>query len=243
MTNSAPPDEWLEAANLQATIAQLLSAVIHQVNNALQTIGGHAELLKSDPGVTDTTKRRAATISDVTGRTAEMLAGFQVITRPAPEPIVLDLREVTTRALAFRQYGLGRARIRASIAGADAAPVRATIRPLVQAVLNVILNAEQALGGGAGGRIDLTVSVADGWAFLTVDDDGPGAAAAHVSQADDREPLTLGANNRLGVGLPVARAILERLGGRLTVSASPLGGTRVVIALPTAEEGRSSAER
>ena len=36
VTTSGLPDDWLEAANLHATVAQLLSTVIHQVNNALQ---------------------------------------------------------------------------------------------------------------------------------------------------------------------------------------------------------------
>lgn len=231
MSKNVPPEDWLEAANLHATVAQLLSTVIHQVNNALQTIGGHAELLKTDPDVTATTKRRAGTISGVTERTAAMLASFQVFTRPPVEPGVLDLRELATRALAYRHYGLGRARIQAVIEGAEAAPVRGEARPLMQAVLNVILNAEQALTGGTGdGRIAIVIGVADGRATLTVDDNGPGAAA-------EREPdgqWTLGANNRLGLGLSAARAIVGRFGGELSVGPSPAGGARVVIALPVA---------
>ncbi len=231
MSNTVPPEDWLEAANLHATVAQLLSTVIHQVNNALQTIGGHAELLKTDPGVTETTKRRAGTITGVTERTATMLASFQVFTRPPLEPGVHELRDVAERALAYRHYGLGRARIQAAVEGAAAAPVLGEARPLMQAVLNVILNAEQALTGRPGeGRIAIAIAAADGRSTMTVDDNGPGPAAPH----EGANGWTLGAGNRLGLGLWAAREIVGRMGGELTLGVSPAGGTRVVISLPTA---------
>lgn len=235
MRNTVPPEDWLEAANLHATVAQLLSTVIHQVNNALQSIGGHAELLKTDLGVSETTRRRANTITAVTDRTAAMLASFQVFTRPPIEVAAHDLRDVATRALAYRHYGLGRARIQAVIEGVESAPVMAAARPLMQAVLNVILNAEQALTGGAGvapgdGRIVIVIGAADGRATLTVDDNGPGPTPPR----EDAPAWALGPNNQLGLGLAAAAAIVERLGGELTIGPSPAGGARVVISLPSA---------
>lgn len=242
MGDSFPPEDWLEAANLHATVALLLSTVIHQVNNALQTIGGHAELLKTDPGVSETTKRRAATITGATDRTAEMLSSFQVFTRPPAGSAVHNLRDVATRALAFRHYGLGRARIQATVEGVEEAWVAAEARPLTQAVLNAIVNAEQAMTGRTtDGRLTLAIGQSDGRAWLTVDDNGPGLdPASVVGQAPGDSPpgtLRLGANNRLGLGLRVARRIVTRLGGTLTVEAAPGGnGTRVRIALPQAGE-------
>ncbi|MGE0761132.1 MAG: sensor histidine kinase [Vicinamibacterales bacterium] len=240
MSDHVPPPDWLEAANLHATVAQLLSTVIHQVNNALQTIGGHAELLKTDPGVTETTKRRAGTITTVTERTADMLASLQVLTRPSQGSAVLNLRDVATRALAFRQYGLGRARIRAVIEGVDQAPVFADPRPLTQAVLNVIMNAEQAMTGRAeaDGVLTIRVGVDDGQATLQIEDNGPGLQGADGRDLPEhgRAPVAraLGANLRLGLGLWTAGTVLERAGGTLSVAAGPAGGTLVRIALPLA---------
>lgn len=235
MDESNLPEDWLEAANLHATVAQLLSTVIHQVNNALQTVGGHAELLKSDPGVTETTKRRAATITGVTDRTAAMLASFQVFTRPPLEPAVQNLREVAARALAFRHYGLGRARIQATVDGVDSAPVLAEPRPLTQAVLNVILNAEQAMTGrDVEGHLDLRVGRDPGRVWLTVDDNGPGPVGVPPSGGSGTGVHGLGPNNRLGLGLWAARRIVQRLGGALEAEALPGGGTRVRITLPEA---------
>lgn len=234
MDEGVPPDPWLEAANLHATVAQLLSTVIHQVNNALQTVGGHAELLKTDPGVTETTKRRANTITGVTDRTAEMLASFQVFTRPSAGPTVQNLKDVAARALAFRHYGLGRARIQAAVQGIDDGLVRAEARPLMQAVLNLVLNAEQALTGGHDGHIAIEVSRDAGWIVLSIVDNGPGlpASAAPGSPAG----LTLGQTNRLGLGLRTASAILARMGGTCDVGPGPAGGTKVTVSLPAAAQ-------
>lgn len=233
MDEGVPPDPWFEAANLHATVAQLLSTVIHQVNNALQTIGGHAELLKTDPGVTDTTRRRANTITSVTDRTAEMLASFQVFTRPSAGPSVQSLKDVATRALAFRHYGLGRARIQAAVQGSDHALVSAEPRPLMQAVLNLILNAEQALTGGQEGRITIDVSQAGDRSVLSIEDNGPGLPAPQV---DARAVGVLGQANRLGLGLRTAVGILTRMGGTCDVVSVPAGGTKVTVSLPAAAQ-------
>ena len=40
-----PPDEWIEAANCLATVAQQLSSVVHEANNMLQVIAGSAEMI------------------------------------------------------------------------------------------------------------------------------------------------------------------------------------------------------
>lgn len=240
MGDPYPPEDWIEAANLHATVAQLLPTLIHQVNNALQTIGGHAELLKSDPGVSETTKRRAATITGATDRTAEMLAGFQVFTRPPAGDAVQNLRDITARALAFRHYGLGRARIQATLNGEDHAPVLAEARPLMQAVLNLIVNAEQAMAGRTSeGHLALEVGHTDDQVWLTVGDNAPAHEAPSVVHDASEPPaipaLKLGASNRLGLGWRVARRIVSRLGGTLVVEASPgTAGTRVRLTLPRA---------
>ena len=161
------------------------------------------------------TRRRANTITTVNERTAAMLASFQVFTRPPLGAEVYNLRDVAEQALAFRRYGLGRARIEATVEGIAAAPVRAELRPLMQAVLNVILNAEQALAGRPGeNRIAITVGrdgegTADDRVWVSVEDNGPGSPAEAGSGAG-APALTLGRNSRLGLGLLAARQIVER---------------------------------
>jgi C4-dicarboxylate-specific signal transduction histidine kinase len=234
MPDNVPSSDWLETANLQSTVAQLLSTVIHQVNNALQTIGGHAELLKTDPGVTDTATRRANTITGVTNKTAELLASFQLFTRPSSGYAVLNVRETVAKALAYRQYGLGRARVEATLDGDDHVTVYAEPRPLLQVFLNVIMNAEQALSAAnVPGRLTIVVAAREGQGIVTIDDSGPGAHAADLARGSDVTRFLTPAG-RLGLGLEAARSVARRLGGTCDVTRAPEGGTRVTVTLPLA---------
>jgi len=227
--------EWLEAANFHATVARLLSTVVHQVNNALQTIGGHAELLRTEPGVSVTTKRRAETIAAVTDRVAALLADVQVLARPQDELRLIDLRAVVDQALALRQYGLGRAKIEARVDSSGSTTVRGQLHALLQVVLNLVLNAEQALAGGAGGRIAATITGMPGQVVLEIVDTGGGYAPAAVNE-------TPGPGGALGLGLSVSRAIVARHGGSVAVDAPTTAGTRVRVILPAVREGDTASD-
>lgn len=227
--DGAPSPEWLEVANYHATVAHLLSTVVHQVNNALQTIGGHAELLRTEPGVGITVARRAEAIANVTSRIAQLLADVQSLARPREEPGIVDLRVVAERALALRQYGLGRAKIDASVVGEGVTLVTAETHALFQVVLNLILNAEQALSGGSGGRVTLAVNRVVDDVVMQVDDTGPGLGVDTEGEGSARGPRA-----RLGLGLSVAHSIVSRLGGTLSVDAGPMAGARVTVRLRAA---------
>jgi C4-dicarboxylate-specific signal transduction histidine kinase len=89
------------------------------------------------------------------------------------------------------------------------------------------MNAEQALAGRAGGRIEARVEERDGRAVVTVDDNGRGLAAlAEPPPAD---------GDTLGIGLAVARSIAERSEGELTLAARADGqGCVATLSLPIA---------
>lgn len=100
-----------------------------------------------------------------------------------------------------------------------------------QIVLNLLDNAVKH--GGRGGRVEVSTSVRDGMAVVMVDDAGPGIQVAereHVfepfAQLDGHH--VAGA----GIGLAIVRDLVLAHGGRVWIDDSPLGGARVVIALP-----------
>ena len=238
-TTSSP--EWLEAANFHATVAEQLATVVHQANNALQSIGGHAELLRTEPGASATTTRRADAITDVSRRLARLLTVMQTLAQPRRETSVVDLRHCVEDALALRQYRLGRAQILTSLESDGVTTILAEAHAVLQVVLNLIQNAEQALASSAGGRIGLFVRRVGDAVVLDVDDDGPGFPSIETGGRASA------ARDRLGLGLTVSRAIVLRFGGELSVSASDMGGTRVRVSLPAtgasaAPSGTQAAE-
>ena len=227
-----PPPEWLAQANRLAIVGALLSSTVHEVNNALQVISGSAEMLGSGtPG--DVVARRSETIGSQARRASALLAELSAFARDdTPDTACIDLSQIAQRALVMRQYTLARLNIAGGYEGTGVRLAAARQRSVLQIVLNLLLNAERALSGHADGRIVVSTSSASGRVELTVDDNGPGMAAASAAHVFARAPgQTAGA---LGIGLPVSRWLAARDGGTLELSTSSLGGCAVRLSLPCA---------
>ncbi|MEA2426032.1 MAG: two-component system, OmpR family, sensor kinase [Thermoleophilaceae bacterium] len=106
---------------------------------------------------------------------------------------------------------------------------------LAQALRNLVANA--IAHTRSGGRIDVAVRIADGTVSFIVDDDGPGIPEDQRAAVFDRfHRLDAGRTREAGgagLGLAIVWAIAEAHGGRAYAEASPLGGARMVIALPS----------
>lgn len=83
-----------------------------------------------------------------------------------------------------------------------------------------------------GSRIELRLLEQDGDVHLTVDDDGPGIDAAEYERVFDRFYGRTGDDASSGLGLAIAKAVVERHGGQIELARSPLGGLRASVRLP-----------
>lgn len=113
-------------------------------------------------------------------------------------------------------------------------PVDASPDELEQAVMNLLVNAKEALAGR--GRIAVTAWAEGEKAFLAVEDDGPGVP----EELRERVflPLVSTKARSGGLGLSMVRASLERFGGTAVVGRSEaLGGAKFLLALPLAPIG------
>ncbi len=103
-----------------------------------------------------------------------------------------------------------------------------------QVVLNLLTNADDALGdesGGNRGRIEVRVSVDGTMGVCEVRDDGPGMDDNARARAFDAH-FTTKAHRGTGLGLPVVQLIATELGGSVTLHSEPGQGTTVRVALP-----------
>ena len=104
-----------------------------------------------------------------------------------------------------------------------AVSVRADRDALHRAVTNVLENA--ATAAGPGGEVLVDVGLRDGWAVLTVSDNGPGVASADRERIFDRfvrlDDARSGGGS--GLGLPISRALIRAAGGELTCE-DPVAG-------------------
>jgi signal transduction histidine kinase len=165
-------------------------------------------------------------------------------TRLRREPC--DLREVAQR-LAGAIEPLAQARDQRVEVDFPVEPVPALVDVgyLERALLNLLSNAQTY--GRSGGIIRLSLERRSGEVAFAVADDGPGIAAADQAHLFERfyRPETEATRHRQGsgLGLPIARAMVELHGGRIWVDSTPGAGTTLWVVLPTGRHAAPAAAR
>jgi signal transduction histidine kinase len=223
MSDHEPSEEWIEAANCLATVAHQLSSALHEANNLLQVIAGSAEMIQFKPDLPDDVRKRTEVIAEHAHRVSAMLGGARELVKfqPPLEGQTTDMRVMVQRALDLRKHSLGRAQLAVSADLGDAPVVaRVNARPAIQVVLNLLLNAEQAIRGRQAGRIDIRLVRELDTVTLTVTDNGPGFTPNTETFALGRDSES---SPRLGIGLRAAHWMCSREGATLDVTAAEHG--------------------
>jgi two-component system, NtrC family, sensor kinase len=123
----------------------------------------------------------------------------------------------------------GRAQV--ELALAPVPRVRASAGRLGQVILNLLVNAGQAPPASGVHRIRVSTRAEAGHVLIDVDDNGPGIPAALVSRIFEPFFSTKPGGQGSGLGLSIARGLVERFGGTLEHAPSELGGARFRIRL------------
>jgi signal transduction histidine kinase len=110
--------------------------------------------------------------------------------------------------------------------------VRVDRDQILQVLLNLVANAENAMEGR--GAVRLAARAAPGGVVLSIDDDGPGVAPADRERIF--EPYVTGSAGGTGLGLAISRRIAEEHGGSLEVDEAPGGGASFRLRLPAAAQ-------
>jgi signal transduction histidine kinase len=208
MSVSTPTEHHL-TLNRLATIARLMAGAAHEVNNALMVIGGSAELLQNRTDLPEAVQKTLTRIRDQTARAASAMTGVVALSRAQPEGSYhVDLRDVATRAVELRQYSIGRADLAVQLRVPPTPQrVHGQLLHLLQAALNLIQNAEQALAPRRAGLIRVEVVEEGDDVVLRVADDGPGVPAADTERIFEPFVTSQPRPESTGLGLPVAREI------------------------------------
>jgi PAS domain S-box-containing protein len=220
-----------------AALGQFIAGIAHELNNPLQGVLGHLELLRSTGAFPKALRRDMQRIYREADRAAKIVrnllvfAGSRRLVRRRTSVNATLSRVLALRAPAFRA-----AKIEVVRHHDDRMP-RVTVDPLLlhQALLNIVLNAEQAIGGD-GGRIEAHTRFVrnDDRSEVVVEirDTGPGIPAEVLPRIFEPFYTTKEVGKGTGLGLAITYGIIQEHGGQIVVSNHPDGGALFAVHLP-----------
>ncbi|MGK3988347.1 ATP-binding protein [Sorangium sp. So ce136] len=237
--------ERLVRSERLASVGRLSAGLAHEIGNPIAAILGLQELLLAG-GLTPAEERDfVERMKRETERIHRILRDLLDFARPAApgagdageageEPsgavadAVDDVVSLVAPQKAFRGVELARD------VAPDVPPVPLSHGRLVQVLLNLLLNAADAVPRARGGaRVALRASrAADGAARIEVEDNGPGIAEAVRDTLFEPFITTKQVGEGTGLGLAVCRGLVEAAGGSIAVEQGEGGGARFVVLLP-----------
>ncbi|HEX9368724.1 MAG TPA: ATP-binding protein [Vicinamibacterales bacterium] len=237
--------ERLTQSEKLASLGQFVAGIAHEMNNPLQGVLGHLELLIDMTEAARPVKKELKLIFKEADRAARIVRNLLVFTgshRIARQKMQVD--RVLTRALASRKAHLRQADIKIVRTQGDKLPaVSCDPAHLQQAFLNILINAEHAVAsGGEARRIEVTTAVRRPRKNVTVTirDCGPGIAADVLPRIFDPFFTTKDVGQGTGLGLAITYGIVQEHGGTISCDSQIGQGTRFSIHLPLAEAGRAA---
>ena len=230
-----------------ASVGFLAAGVAHEINNPLGIIAGYAEysLSKLKEGATSADSqdlgKSLQVICDETFRCKQIIGKLLSMARPGDAKRgEVDLGKVAAE-VASTVGGLRDYRDRTLTVSADGSEhllVSAIESEMKQVVLNLTLNALEAVSGG--GQVRVEVGRNDGWVELKVRDNGRGMSEQTLERVFEpfftekrgtRQPGT-------GLGLSITHAIVESHGGRIRAASAGIGqGSEFIVELPAVAGG------
>lgn len=222
--------EQLHHVQRVEAVGRLAAAVAHDFNNLLSPILGYAELLLSEPACQDW-KEELDLIRDSASRAAGIAR--QLLTFSRKQPVHLADASASTIVKNFlpllKQTGGEDVEFVLTLPETEA-PIYADVLQIEQVLLNLTLNAVDAMQGK--GRIGLTVEDEGKYVVIRISDTGCGFDAETKKKIFEPFYTTKQPGTGTGLGLPIINNIIEQHGGYLHVESTPGQGSTFSIFLP-----------
>ena len=225
-------------------LGQFVAGVAHELNNPLQGVLGHLELLRASQALSAPLRRDLTVVYREAERAARVVRNLLLFAgsgRLRGRP--LSINAVVARVMQLRERAHKAAGITVNRDLADRLPkVKGDGLLLRQAVLNLVLNAEQAMAGP--GQLVIGTSVTQsGQLTITVQDSGPGLSPEVKARLFEPFFTTKEVGAGTGLGLAITYGIVHAHGGAIEATNRDEGGAQFTISLPALVESRTlSAE-
>jgi PAS domain S-box-containing protein len=232
----------LESVSRQTTIGAMAASIAHELNQPLTAIVGYANvglerLARKDPNL-DAVQKALQRIVDSGLRAAGIITSIRgMFRKDNHEKLPVSVNDLVREVLTLIHGDLERRQIFLRTELRDALPKIFGERvPLQQVLLNLIMNATEAMSAVTERERQLTIETMlnePASVRVTVEDTGCGIDATHLDRIFD--PFFTTKSQGMGLGLSICRSIVEAHGGKLWASQRSPFGTVFHLTLPSAE--------
>ena len=256
ITDRTELEAQLTQSEKLSSIGLLAAGVAHEVNTPLAVISSYTQMLskqlRDDPRLSPVLEK----ITQQTFRASEIVNGLLNFSRTSgTEFLDIDMNQLLhdSAILLDHQFKTARVRVVQELEP-DLDRVHGNPGKLQQVVLNLMLNAKDAMNGSAASSTGSTLSLTsrnaagEGLVIVEIRDTGSGIDAEHLHRIFDpffttkTNPLP-GQHKGTGLGLAVSYGILQEHGGKISVESEPGAGTCFRLEIPSASASRSARER
>lgn len=217
-------------------LGEMSAGIAHDLKNILNPLLLYADVIRDEAGNRDEILDVSGRMERILNRGLETVERLREFSRQSPEDIVevpTDLNVMAREAMEITKPRLSGLQLDLQLGK----PPAALIRPgdCVTAIVNLILNAADALEGKGRGRIVVSTGSSENGGWIEVADNGPGIPADIKSRI--LEPFfTTKGDAGTGLGLSIVYAFVQRHGGRLDLDSEPGHGARFRMWFPAANK-------
>ncbi len=217
-----------------AAIGQLAAGVAHEINNPLGNIMGYAKLLK-DESLSDEASRWVDIIIEQTNRCSAIVKGLLDYSRqPDSEPSLIYINDLIKGVIEVVRYQAEKADISIETEFTELPPVYINKKQFEQVVLNLVLNAIQAIGER--GLIRIRTFAEKEYVCMAVTDSGPGVPEELRTKVFDPFFTTKPVGQGTGLGLSICLGIVSSCNGTIEITGQEGQGATFIVRLPASED-------
>ncbi|MDF1721384.1 MAG: PAS domain S-box protein [Minwuia sp.] len=232
LTQLRAAEQQLRQAQKMEAVGQLTGGIAHDFNNLIAVISGNLELLGESDGLDDRQTSLIESAQRATGRGADLTSRLLSFARHRPVALeTFDVGESARAALGILNRTIGND-IRLHLDGGQGLWVRSDPAQFDTAILNLVVNARDAMPEGGDIRISIRRSSRVGEVVIAVSDSGTGMPEDVRARAFEPFYTTKAVGKGSGLGLSMVYGFAKQSDGRALIRSGDAGGTCVEIHLP-----------
>lgn len=222
-------------------MGQMAAGITHEITNPLASMDSLLQLLQRRPERINA--ESLTTLRDQVRRIDQIIQQMKTFAHPADQQRqVMAVNEVVRQALDVLRFDRRIKPVTLSVELADdAGEIPLLVQPLQQVLVNLIINALDALQDIASPRLTVRTARQGGWVSIEVRDNGPGIRPEHRGRIFEPFFTTKPVGKGTGLGLSISYSLVRRQGGELLFRCEPAGGVTFTVLLPV--ECEPSRER